>query len=102
MRCGTGPCTVRPGDCGGSGPVAVFRWVDRRTDHGAHRGRLPVREGVPQRGRKPVFVGVCHCADCQRLTGSAFATVVAVPAPALKVRGALKTFTKPGDTGRPM
>ena len=34
-------------------------------------------EGVPQRGRKPVFVGVCHCADCQRLTGSAFAAVVA-------------------------
>jgi hypothetical protein len=61
-----------------------------------------VREGVPQRGRKPVFVGVCHCADCQHFTGSAFSTVVAVPAPALKVRGALKTFTKPGDTGRPM
>ena len=61
-----------------------------------------MREGVPQRARKPVFVGVCHCADCQRLTGSAFATVVAVPAPALKVTGTLKTFTNPGDTGRPM
>src|SRR3954453_22090698 len=51
---------------------------------------------------EPVFVGVCHCADCQRSIGSASATVVAVPAPALRVTGTLKTFTKPGDAGRPM
>jgi hypothetical protein len=48
----------------------------------------------------PAFVGVCHCADCQRFTGSAFATVVAVPSPALRVIGALKTFTKRGDSGK--
>jgi hypothetical protein len=48
----------------------------------------------------PLFVGICHCKDCQQFTGSAFATVVAVPAQALKVTGALKTFTKPGDTGK--
>ena len=51
---------------------------------------------------EPAFVGVCHCADCQRFTGSAFAAVVAVPAPALEVRETLRTFTKPGDTGQPM
>jgi hypothetical protein len=51
---------------------------------------------------EPVFVGVCHCADCQRSTGSAFATVVAVPATALRVTGTLRTFTEPGDTGEPM
>jgi len=51
---------------------------------------------------EPVFVGVCHCADCQHFTGSAFSTVIAVPAPALRVTGTLKTFTKPGDTGKPM
>jgi Glutathione-dependent formaldehyde-activating enzyme len=33
----------------------------------------------------PAFVGVCHCNDCQKFTGSAFATVVAVPAAALKI-----------------
>jgi hypothetical protein len=48
----------------------------------------------------PIFVGVCHCTDCQKFSGSAFATVVAVPAPALKVTGALKSFTKPGDSGK--
>ena len=48
----------------------------------------------------PAFVGVCHCADCQRFTGSAFSTVIAVPAAALKVSGVLKTFSKPGDSGK--
>jgi hypothetical protein len=47
---------------------------------------------------EPVFVGVCHCTDCQHFTGSAFATVVALPAPVLKITGLLKTFTKLGDT----
>ena len=50
----------------------------------------------------PAFVGVCHCTDCQKFTGSAFATVVAVPASALKVTGSLKTFTKSGDSGKPI
>jgi hypothetical protein len=51
---------------------------------------------------EPVFVGICHCTDCQKFSGSAFATVVALPAAALKVAGTLKTFTKPGDSGKPM
>jgi hypothetical protein len=51
---------------------------------------------------EPVFVGICHCTDCQKFSGSAFATVVALPAAALKVTGTLKTFTKPGDSGKPM
>ena len=25
------------------------------------------------------FIGMCHCTDCQRVTGSAFAIEVAVP-----------------------
>ena len=51
---------------------------------------------------EPAFVGVCHCTDCQKFSGSAFATVVGVPAPALTVTGKLTTFTKAGDSGRPM
>jgi len=51
---------------------------------------------------EPSFVGVCHCTDCQKFSGSAFATVLGVPAAALKVTGTLKTFTKPGDSGQPM
>lgn len=51
---------------------------------------------------EPAFAGVCHCTDCQKFSGSAFATVVGVPASALKVAGALKTFTKAGDSGQSM
>jgi hypothetical protein len=51
---------------------------------------------------EPVFIGVCHCTDCQRFTGSAFATVMGLPAAALKTTGTLKTFTKAGDTGKSM
>jgi hypothetical protein len=51
---------------------------------------------------EPAFVSVCHCTDCQKFSGSAFATVVGVPAPALSVTGTLKTFTKVGDCGKPI
>jgi len=49
---------------------------------------------------EPAFIGVCHCTDCQHFTGSAFATVMGLPAPALAITGTLKTFTKSGDTGK--
>jgi hypothetical protein len=49
---------------------------------------------------EPAFVGVCHCTDCQKFTGSAFATVVAVPKPALKLEGRLTRYSKTGDTGK--
>ena len=49
----------------------------------------------------PAFVGVCHCTDCQKFSGSAFSTVVGMPASALKLAGTLKTFTKPGASGKP-
>ncbi len=49
---------------------------------------------------EPVFVGLCHCRDCQKFTGSAFALVIAVPKPALTVHGALKGFAKPGGSGK--
>ena len=50
----------------------------------------------------PLFAGVCHCIDCQRFSGSAFSTVIALPAAALKATGPLRTFTKPGDSGKPI
>jgi len=50
----------------------------------------------------PVFTGVCHCRNCQKASGSAFAIVVAVPQPALTVQGELKTYEDKGDSGQPM
>jgi len=49
---------------------------------------------------EPVFVGVCHCTDCQKFTGSAFASVVGVPKPALTIEGKLASYRKTGDTGK--
>lgn len=41
----------------------------------------------------------CHCKDCQRATGSGFATVVAVPEATLKVHGEVAQFTVNGASG---
>lgn len=51
---------------------------------------------------EPVFVGICHCTDCQQFTGSAFGTVVGVPKAALSIRGTLTTYTKSGASGQPI
>jgi hypothetical protein len=47
----------------------------------------------------PIFVGVCHCRTCQKSTGSAYATVVAVPAASITVSGTTKRFDDIGDSG---
>lgn len=48
----------------------------------------------------PAFMGVCHCKDCQKFTGSAFAIVVGVPKQALTIEGEVSSFGKAGDTGK--
>lgn len=48
----------------------------------------------------PVFVGVCHCQSCQKSTGSAFSSIVAVPTAALTVTGTTKRFDDTGDSGQ--
>ena len=49
---------------------------------------------------EPAFVGVCHCTDCQKFTGSAFSTVLGVPKPAVKFEGKIARYSKTGDTGK--
>jgi hypothetical protein len=49
---------------------------------------------------EPSFVGVCHCTNCQKGSGSAFNIVVALPKPSLSVAGALTTFEGRGDSGK--
>jgi hypothetical protein len=51
---------------------------------------------------EPEFVGLCHCTDCQKHTGSAFAIMVRLPKTALQLQGTVKTFSKPGDSGNPI
>ena len=47
---------------------------------------------------EPAFVGVCHCKNCQKQTGTAFSVLVGIPKTAMSVQGQLKTFHDTGDT----
>jgi len=49
-----------------------------------------------------VTATVCHCRDCQKFTGSAFATLVRAEKAAVKIDGTLKTFTSIGGSGNPI
>ena len=49
----------------------------------------------------PVFVGICHCTSCQKVTGTAFASVVAIPTATLTVTGETTNFDGVGDSGKP-
>ena len=48
----------------------------------------------------PAFIGVCHCRNCQKSSGSAFSIVVGVPQPGFTVQGQLKTFNDKGESGK--
>jgi len=48
---------------------------------------------------EPIFVGVCHCTNCQKSSGTAFNAVVAVPKPTMTLTGTVSTYEGKGDTG---
>lgn len=49
---------------------------------------------------EPVRVSVCHCLDCQRRSGSAFAYQATFPADQVVPAGESKSFTRVSDSGR--
>ena len=48
---------------------------------------------------EPVMTGNCHCRDCQRASGGAFVSALAVPRNALKITGEVKYYDVKGDSG---
>ena len=40
----------------------------------------------------PIAAGNCHCRDCQRASGSAYAAALLVPAGALSITGEVKYY----------
>ena len=50
----------------------------------------------------PTSATVCHCRDCQKFTGSAFAALVRVTKEAVTFEGTLKTFSSIGGSGNPI
>jgi hypothetical protein len=52
---------------------------------------------------QPIVQLICHCRDCQRASGSAFAAVLVVPSDRIKFSGSgLKYHTVKADSGRTM
>jgi hypothetical protein len=48
---------------------------------------------------EPVFMLNCHCRDCQRANGSAYAAIMAVPASSVQMRSAPRYYTVTGGSG---
>jgi hypothetical protein len=65
-----------------------------RIDGGCHCGNLSYEAQID-----PEKVGVCHCTDCQALTGSAFSLFVPVAKEAFRLRGRPKTYVKTAESG---
>ena len=51
---------------------------------------------------EPLTSSVCHCRDCQKFTGSAFAALLYVSKETLTIEGTMKTFASAGGSGKPM
>jgi hypothetical protein len=48
---------------------------------------------------EPILMSNCHCRDCQRATGSAFAAALLVPRAAITIAGEVKYYDVMGDDG---
>lgn len=66
-----------------------------KIDGGCHCGYITYEAMVD-----PELVGICHCTDCQTLSGSAFRTVVFAPKDAFKLlTGKPKLYIKTAESG---
>ncbi|MCX7141818.1 MAG: GFA family protein [Proteobacteria bacterium] len=63
-------------------------------DGGCHCGAISFTAEI-----NPSRVMVCHCADCQVLSGAPFRAVVAAPIDALAVSGTTKSYVKVAQSG---
>ncbi len=61
---------------------------------GCHCGRITYEAELD-----PGKVGICHCTDCQALSGSAFRTIALVSGKSFRISGEPKIYVKTGDSG---
>jgi hypothetical protein len=64
-------------------------------DGACHCGRVSYAAEVD-----PERVIICHCTDCQTISGGPYRVNVLVRAENLAVRGEARTYVKRGDTGK--
>jgi hypothetical protein len=66
-------------------------------DGQCHCGRVTYQADID-----PERVSICHCTDCQMLTGSPYrVTVICSPDQVRMTAGRAKIYSKTGDNGRP-
>lgn len=51
---------------------------------------------------EPLYMGNCHCRDCQRATGTAYLAAVVVLESDFELEGDLRWYESPADKGHPM
>jgi len=66
-----------------------------RVDGRCHCGAISFEAEVD-----PETTGICHCTDCQGLTGTAFRVTVRAPADRFVLRGKPTIYVKTADSGR--
>ncbi len=47
----------------------------------------------------PVRISICHCFECQKRSGSVFATQVRFPRYCIEIQGEFATYTRTADSG---
>jgi hypothetical protein len=65
-----------------------------RIDGSCHCGNIQFEADID-----PAAVSVCHCADCQQLTGAAYRVNVRVKKQYLKLTGDVKHYVKTAESG---
>ena len=67
-----------------------------KIDGSCHCGKIAFEAEVD-----PNTAALCHCTDCQTMTGSAYRAVIFAPAASFTMlRGAPKIYIKTGESGR--
>ena len=67
-----------------------------KIDGQCHCGRVSYQADI-----NPAKVSICHCTDCQNLTGSPYRVTVLCSAAQIRMTGATpKVYPKTGDNGR--
>ena len=65
-----------------------------KIDGGCHCGKITYTAEVD-----PENVGICHCTDCQTLSGTAFRVSVSAAKEAFHLNGEPKTYIKTAESG---
>jgi hypothetical protein len=67
-----------------------------KIDGKCHCGRISYCAEI-----EPASVGICHCTDCQTMSGSAFRVIVPAPAESFKLlSGEPRIYVKTAESGR--